>query len=343
MQPQPQPLPPAAFHPGVLHRPQPLKKVPKPCKLQRPGGGRRCASWFILPFSAVKPPSFHFLFTLFIPNHWTAEQRLQEITTWTEEERAAYKKLIDQNARIRWLTASLLKQRLMRRVVRQMNEEDLVTLEPPRQRIEVFDWPARKLYVYEASTVARDIRECLLQRDYMFPSPIQPRNLLTNTNLTPMQHLSVFHQLRQTRKALHWSLTAFEEGGFCLPRFVTRFAQPLRHEVFKTLFLQPTNNDTIEIVEDFIKDEHEYREIPFPKIVYTWALKHAADAPRICEWRRLAFRHHEIEIDYIDEFERSNKQKEELDAAAEKLCERPTDLIALRNAWRRAQLVKTQL
>lgn len=339
MQPQPQPQP-ASFHPGVLRRAQPLKKVPKPCKLKAPDGARSCASWFILPFSAVKPPSFHFLFTLFIPNHWTAEKRLDDIKTWTEEERVAYRALINQNARIRWLTTCLLKQRLARRSVRLMNEEDLVTLEPPRQPIDIYDWSARKLYRYEASTVARDIRECLLQRDYMFPSPLQPRNLLTNTNLTPMQSLSVFHQLRQTRKALHWSLAAFEEGGFCLPRFATRFAQPLRHEVLRTLFLQPTHEVTIEIVEDFIKDEHDYRGIPFPKVVYTWALKHAADAERMCEWRRLAFRHHEIEIDYADEVDRSNKQKEELDAAAEELCKRPLELIVLRNAWRKAQLLK---
>ena len=96
-------------------------------------------------------------------------------------------------------------------------------------------------------------------------------------------------------------------------------------------------------MEDFITDEHEYREIPFPKIIYEWALKHAADAPRIREWRRLAFRHHEIEIDVADEIERSAKQQKELDAAAEKLCERPIELIAMRNAWKRAQLLKLKL
>lgn len=337
---QPPLLPHASFHPGIPRLKQPLKKVPKPCKLQR---AERRPLWFILPFSAIQPAAHLFLFTLASSNHWTAEQRLQKMTVWTEEERAAHKRLIDLNARIRWLVTCLLKQRLMRRSVRRINEEDLVTLEPPRQPIEIYDWSARKLYRYEASTVARDIRESLLQRDYMFPNPLQPRNLLTNQSFSPMQALSVFHQLRQTRKALHWSLAAFEEGGFCLRRFATRFAQPLRHEALKTLFLQPTHDDTIEIVEDFITDEHEYREIPFPKIVYTWALKHAADAPRIREWRRLAFRHHEIEIDYVDQIDRSTKQKEELDEATKKLCERPVELIALRNAWRRAQLLQPHL
>jgi hypothetical protein len=337
---QPPLLPQATFHPGIPRLQHPLKKVPKPCTLQNAG---RRATWFILPFSAVRSSAFMFLLTMVTPNYWVAEQRVKDMPTWTEEERAAYKALIDLNARIRWLTTCLLKQRLMRRAVRRMNEEDIVTLEPPRQRIEIYDWSARKLYTYEASTVARDIRECLLQRDYMFPNPLQPRNLLTNKSLSPMQALSVFHQLRQTRKALHWSLAAFEEGGFCLPRFVTRFAQPLRHEVLQSLFFQPTHDDTIGIVEDFITDEHEYREIPFPKIIYEWALKHAADAPRIREWRRLAFRHHEIEIDVADEIERSAKQQKELDAAAEKLCERPIELIAMRNAWKRAQLLKLKL
>jgi hypothetical protein len=330
-------LPQASFHPGAPQRvPPSLKKVPKPCTLQRPKEPR--ASWFILPYSAVKQPAFYFLFTLVTPNYWAAEERLNDMKTWSEEERAAYREVIDQNARLRWVTACLLKRRLMRRTVRPMNEDDIVTLEPPRQRIEVYDWPARKLYIYEASTVARDIRECLLQRDYMFPCPMSPRNLLTNQTLSSMQALSVFHQLRQTRKALHWSFTAFEDGEFCLPRFTARFAQPLRHEVLRTLSLQPTHDDTIEIVEDFIRDEHVYRGIPFPTITYQWALKHAPDAPRIREWRRIAFRHHAIEIDIADETERTKQQEKELDEPTEKLCKRPIELVIMRNKWKLAQL-----
>lgn len=334
---QPQQLPQATFHPGILPSHTPLKKRPKPCKLKKSLHGIR-PNWFVAPFSAVQHMKFNTFFSLLGLNTFNIERR-------SEEDGAAYKELVYQNARLRWSAACLLKRWLMRRS-RRMNEEDIVTLEPPRQRIDIYDWAARRVYSYEASTIARDIRECLLQRDYMFPSPILPRNLLTNESLSHMQVSSVFHQLRQTRKGLHWSFSAFEEGAYDLSRFVTRFAQPLRHEVLRTLALQPTHADTIDIVEDFISDQHSYHGVPFPRIIYQWALKHAHDAPRICEWRRLAFRHHEIEIEIADESERSAKQEKELDDPVEKLCKRPIELIILRNAWKRKQLasgVATQI
>jgi hypothetical protein len=246
--------------------------------------------------------------------------------------------LIEVNRRMRGAVRTLLKRWLLRRKVRRMNEEDIVTLELPRQPITIVDWPARKLYVYEASTVARDVRECLLQRDYMFPAPLQPRNLLTNQPLTPMQCLSAFRQLRATGKRLHWSIAAYQQEDYVLATFKLKFDAPLRHEVLNTLFSQPTSDDTIGIVYDFISDEHTFREKPFPKVTYAWALQHAADAPRIREWRRLAFRYHQLAIELADEDEREQRRAAEIDPHTGTLCTHPTELSTLRNAWKLAQI-----
>jgi hypothetical protein len=225
-----------------------------------------------------------------------------------------------------------------RRMIRPMNEEDLVTLEPPRQPVILYDWPGRKRYMYEASTLARDIRECLLQRDYMFPEPHSPRNLLTNQPLSPMQFLSAFHQLRATRKQFHWSLAAFEGVSFCLTGFKQRYEHPLRYEVLRSMFNQPTLEDTRSLVFDYIEDEHEFHERPFSRPIYTWALQYAPYATRIQSWHRLAQRHHELAIEIADEFERMQAQEKEMNARVNELCSPPHDLIALRAEWKKKQL-----
>jgi hypothetical protein len=268
-------------------------------------------------------------------------QRLQESAPpfgFTEQDKQLYTSLLQANARLRYIARCLLKRWMIRRLIRRINEEDLVTLERPRQPITIYDWPARKCYSYEASTIARDIRECLLQRDYMFPEPVHPRNLLTNQSLSSMQLASVFHQLRATGKQFHWSLAAFESIAFSLCCFKLMHEHPLRYEVLRSLFNQPTLEDTRSIVFDYMEDEHEFRERPFSKPIYTWALQHAPDAPRIQRWRKLAQRHHELAIEIADEFERMQAQEKGVDFCANELCSAPHDLILLRAEWKKKQL-----
>jgi hypothetical protein len=336
-----EPPPALVFHPGRLPSTK-QKKIPPKASVPAERN-----SWYILPDTRADDYYMHFTLRS-AGKHYT--EAVSAITAFKPGfaygiffqdafpfiERCLH--LLEVNRRMRWAVSRLLKRWLLLRKVRRMNEEDIVTLDIPRQPITIIDWPARKLYVYEASTVARDVRECLLQRDYMFPAPLQPRNLLTNQALTPMQCLSAFWQLRATGKRLHWSIAAYQGEGYTLAPFKVKFDTALRHEVLKTLFSQPTNDDTIGIVYDFISDEHAYRGKAFPNITYAWALHHAASATRICEWRRLAFRHHQLTIELADESEREDRRIAEIDPHIGALCTPPVELSALRNAWKLGQI-----
>jgi hypothetical protein len=327
------------FHPG-----RPLTQTKTRSKLKPSHSAASGSYWYILsPSAAADAPYVHTLLLSIGKQH--AFDALQEGAKdmlpsfgFTQADKELYMTLLRANARLRHAARCLLKRWMIRRLIRPMNEEDLVTLEQPRQPVTLYDWSGRKRYVYEASTLARDIRECLLQRDYMFPEPHSPRNLLTNQALSPMQLVSLFHQLRATGKQFHWSLAAFEGLSFCLTGFKQRYEHPLRYEVLRSLFNQPTLEDTRSIVFDYIEDEHEFRERPFSRPIYTWALQHAPDASRIQRWRRLAQRHHELAIEIVDEFERMQAQEKEMDACVNELCSPPHDLIALRTEWKKKQI-----
>lgn len=338
----------AFFHPGQPSPPSKAKRrVAKP---PRPACSIKL-SWYILPASVAPDADAHFTLSSIGTNYQAAMTALKNLsslwgegllsTVYSSQRTEQLIRLVEANARIRHAGRCLLKRWMTKRLVRVMNEEDIVTLEPPRQPVTVYDWSARKSYTYEASTIARDMRECLLQRDYMFPDPIPPRNLLTNQALTPLQLRSVLYQLRTTRKQLHWTLAAFEGHDFSLSCFKRMHEHALRQEVLRGLFAQPTLEDTRSIVFDYISDEHEYREKPFSKAIYSWALLHAPTAYRIQRWRLLAHRHHELCIQIADELERVKAQEKEMDACAEELCSPPNDLILLRAEWKQKEIRST--
>ena len=329
------------FHPG-----RPLTQTKARSKLKPSHSPATGTYWYILPPSAAADtPYVHTLLLSTGKQHvfdalQEEEEKKDRLLSFgfTQADKELYMTLLRANARLRHAARCLLKRWMIRRLIRPMNEEDLVTLERPRQPVTLYDWSGRKRYVYEASTLARDIRECLLQRDYMFPEPHSPRNLLTNQALSPMQLVSLFHQLRATGKQFHWSLAAFEGLSFCLTRFKQRYEHPLRHEVLRSLFNQPSLEDTRSIVFDYIEYEHEFRDRPFSKPIYTWALQHAPHTGRIQGWRRLAHRHHELVIEIADELERMQAQEKEINAVAEELCSVPNELHALRAQWKIKQL-----
>ncbi len=80
--------------------------------------------------------------------------------------------------------------------LKQVNTEDIVTLESPVQPIEIVDWKTRQKYVFEKSTLLQDIATKLYYHSGFFDQPIHPKNPLTNLPLTQSQMVSVWNQLQ---------------------------------------------------------------------------------------------------------------------------------------------------
>lgn len=247
----------------------------------------------------------------------------------SEEEMDECLLLVAKWQRFRLAMASLVRHWILTRRVRTMNEEDIVTCDPPRQPVRILDWRGRKLYLYEAATVARDIRESLLQQDYLFPAPKFPRNILTNEPLSLPQFLSVVEQLRGYRK-IHWAVEALYQYGYDMGRFTSQFDQPLRLETLANVFARPTSETVVELVYQFIEDEYEYHGIHLNKSVYLWAIRNVPDSDHIRAWRRAAYRFHELDIQIIDKVECQDKKYAELNDTTHSLCLDVAGVLTLR-------------
>ena len=327
----------AEFHPGKAIARRHTKKE-RGVK-RRKGGGTfspRTKSWLILPahmFSTrvyfnllFSGPSFQ---AVLASLEGKRTEHLPDPFGVTEEEMDECLLLAAKCQRVRVALATFARRWLLVRRVKVMNEEDIVTCEVPRQPVQILDWSQRKLYVYEAATIARDIRESLLQQDYLFPAPKPPRNILTNEPLSLQQFLSVVDQLREYRK-LHWATEALCQYGYNMAQFTARFDQPLRLETLANVFARPTSETVVELVYQFIEDEHEYHGVHLNKALYIWAVRNAPYAETIKAWRRLTYRFHELDIQIIDKVECHDQQYSELSERSRALCLNIAELLALR-------------
>lgn len=237
--------------------------------------------------------------------------------------------LARKNQRIRFLLSCFLKQWLFRRLI-PGNDYDPVTCESPRRPIRFIDWPQRRIYTFEASTILRDMRERLLYQNYLFTEPKSPRNPYTNVEFSLGQYYSVFKQLRVLGLS-HWALEGLTECLYNLEQFHNKFASPLRFAALKDCFSDPTNSVGKDLLYEFMEDQHDIHEKPFLSAVYLWALDEAPTSSIVKFWRHLCMKYHELEITVRDPTTCRNYQKLYVIDHTRELCEHPSDLIALRN------------
>lgn len=254
---------------------------------------------------------------------------------------AAFKAAMELNQRVRARMTALALRWLRARKVVPGNTEDLVTLEPPQHPVRFMDWPARRLYTFEAATLYRDMLERLLLHDQVFPTTAAPRNPYTNLPLTIGQLHTAFGQLQAAGKS-HWALDAFARCGYALPTFKRNYAEPLKHSALKRLFQVTNHPDYIDLLYEFIQDEHEQHEQHFNSGIYLWALQNDATCTRMIKWRQLCYRYHEMNILIKDHADLGAAQDREIGPATEALCSPPMELLAARNLWHKQLLTKKE-
>lgn len=125
---------------------------------------------------------------------------------------------------------------------KQINVEDIVTMEVPKKPVYVINYPERCTYVYEAETMRRSINTRLLMSDWMFESPQYPINPLSNEPFTSGQLISIYNQMK-AYGTFSWVFDRFKACGFNLKEFRLRFKQQLKLEAIESHFKnEPTNS-----------------------------------------------------------------------------------------------------
>lgn len=168
--------------------------------------------------------------------------------------------------------------------LRTMNDRDPITLSTPTNRVYIIT--PRFRFVYEAESIALDIHKRLLHHDGQIPEPLEPRNLLTNEIMTLQQMISVIKQCRSLGYS-YWTIEAFKKSSYCINDFTRVQRNPLRYNAIIKIINNPLDPDGIETITDFMHTQFDYHNIPYPKSVYTWAIRSIPNDDTILQWKSL--------------------------------------------------------
>jgi hypothetical protein len=184
------------------------------------------------------------------------------------------------------------------------NTDDIVTLCPPKQVVNIVDWTRRIRYQFEASTLMRDITMRLLEHDGFFEDPQLPRNPLTNLPLTLTQAISVWNQLSAARVGASAAFSEFRRVRFCIGRFFTEYSLPLQLHAFRQTMRDPTHMDYQERLLDFIEYAYDQESIDCFSQTYDYCIKNYAEHELLTTWAKICTEFYEIGMIY-----RNNPQK----------------------------------
>ena len=201
------------------------------------------------------------------------------------------------NQRFRWAMKRLIYRWRVSKC-RAVNEEDVVTGEVPGKLVEIYDWPQKCKYVFEAATVYRDYLTKIQNANGLFVIPRVPRNPFTNMELTYGQlHFTIAGLIKHGYN--HWSFDAMKKCDYSMDIFREVYAYPLKYDNLKNVFKKPTELDCVDIVYDFISDEYYYHNIEQPyKHGWDIALKEYPNLEIIQAWRALALEQQMLVIRY---------------------------------------------
>jgi len=257
--------------------------------------------------------------------YWAGKNIVEIMVNLRKKNDKASQKIAIKNQRLRNAFSALARRWLLKRA-KQGNDEDLVTGDVPVNPVILFDWKSRTKYVFEASTIRKDIVSRLLNSTACFyPKPLTPRNPYTNMPVTLAQFYSIVRQLR-ARGCTHWTIEALYSTGYYIDIFQDEMYRKLKNTILKNLFTDHGNSEGISVVLDFIEDrfknttviyEGENVGIIFEEAAYRWALENRASHPHICAWRSLAYEYHKIATQNSDKEENIVRQARALCLASD--------------------------
>jgi len=176
-----------------------------------------------------------------------------------------------------------------------LNTEDPATLCAPIVPISVFDVRQRGMYRFELSSLKKQMEAELCYAEWLFPEPRHPKNPLTNLEFTEAQRISILRQFR-FHNIGSWILEAYYSTEWDLIEFGSMYHIPLKLKALEYLVRNPSSDETIESVQDYILEEFKYHKLPTTTIcvsmrILNWAVKNSYTTPYIQEWIKLFEEH----------------------------------------------------
>ena len=197
------------------------------------------------------------------------------------------------NERVRRAFGALVR-RWIRSRMRAGNDEDLVTGCAPVRPIVLTDWKGRRRYVFEPQTIMKDmVTRLQMSHCTLFPKPKFPRNPYTNTDMTAGQFFSIVEQLRAVGLT-HWTVEALYSVEYNLKLYDDEMYVKLKNTILGNLFSNHHDVAGIELVLEFIEDEHAGHHLYCNDELYKWALENVPTHTRIVAWRNLCYKHYKI-------------------------------------------------
>ena len=190
------------------------------------------------------------------------------------------------NQTVRWRIKRLIHTWRLRRL-KQANETDVVTMDIPKNPVWIYDWANRCKYVFEARSVFQDIKTRLGLTDNFFPITKYPRNPFTNERLSLGQLHFLLNDLKSKGLA-HWTTETLRACKYNQNTFQKRNAIQLKLDALERVFGNPTSDECIDVVFDFITAEYEYHYAELRRQdVWLWFLKTKPAYTHIGAWINL--------------------------------------------------------
>jgi len=200
---------------------------------------------------------------------------------------------IYKNQTFRWKMKRLIHKWLLGRI-KTINNDDIVTCEPPVKPIIIYDWSNRARYTFEASTLYRDFREKIFKAENLFVNSQLPKNPFTNQTYSLGQlHFITEGLLRHGIS--DWALQGLRSVEYSLPRFKIVYKSATQREVLKRCLTDVKNTEYMDLIYDYIMGEYVYHGIHsiLPYNGWYWFLENHPDWPLIQSWRALCFQYYE--------------------------------------------------
>lgn len=188
-----------------------------------------------------------------------------------------------------------------------LNTEDPATLSEPIQPIRVFDVSARGTYIFEAASLRKSMERDLNYCDWLFPEPSHPKNPFTNLPFHAGHRIHILQQLRVFQQG-SWILESYHQMKWQLKPFRDIFLVPLKMRALQEICRNPTSEETIDYLLEYIEDHYDYHEIHQPLIltVLRWATKHMTTDPYMLKWLDSFRQYYSIQIIYGELFLENN-------------------------------------
>ena len=182
-----------------------------------------------------------------------------------------------------------------------VNEQDIVTQEPPVKPVKIISWQSKTINLFEASTLLKDSTIRLLHHDMLILEPQMPRNPYTNTNLTYAQCLCIHQQFRKAGLT-NWLWEAFAESSFNLKILENRFVTPMKLKILDQIIEDKDSPHTHEFIMDFILGEYSHHGVLYPpsERMILKTLRTAWNSDHCQEWITLCKRFWRCQIANLD-------------------------------------------